>query len=40
MVQNLPFEVAEVNLTYSPNYKIADRPKISSFNDAYGIALN
>lgn len=37
MVQNTLFQVAEVNLTYSPNYKIADRPKISSSNDAFSI---
>jgi DNA repair protein RadC len=37
MVQNTLFKVSEVNLTYSPNYKIADRPKISSATDAYQV---
>jgi DNA repair protein RadC len=40
MVQNTSFAVAEVNLTYSPNYKIADRPKIISSNDAYNLVLS
>lgn len=40
MVQNTSFKVSEVNLTYSPNYKIADRPKISSSKDAYDIVLS
>lgn len=39
MVQSTNFEVTEVNLTYSPNYKIADRPKISSSKHAYDIVL-
>ena len=39
MVQNTIFEVAEVNLTYSPSYKIADRPKISRSKHAYDIVL-
>jgi DNA repair protein RadC len=34
MVQNTSFKV---NLTYKPNYKIADRPKISSATDAYQV---
>jgi DNA repair protein RadC len=39
MVQNILFKVAEVNLVYSPNYKITDRPKISSATDAYEILM-
>ena len=37
MVQNSMFKVSEVNLTYSPNYKIAGRPKINSATDAYRV---
>jgi DNA repair protein RadC len=40
MVQNTSFEVSEVNLIYSPNYKIADRPKISSSKEAYDLVLS
>jgi DNA repair protein RadC len=40
MVQNTLFKVSEVNLTYSPNYKIADRPKISSAADAYQVLID
>jgi DNA repair protein RadC len=40
MVQNKSFEVAEVNLTYSPNYKITARPKISSATDAYQVLID
>jgi DNA repair protein RadC len=40
MVQNSLFKVAEVNLTYSPNYKIADRPKISSARDANQLLID
>lgn len=40
MEQNTTFTVSEVNLTYSPNYKIADRPKISSSKQAYDIVLS
>jgi DNA repair protein RadC len=40
MVQNSSFKVAEVNLTYSPNYKITDRPKISSARDAYQLLID
>ncbi|GGC63230.1 DNA repair protein [Pedobacter quisquiliarum] len=39
MVQYKSFEVAEVNLTYSPSYKIADRPKISTSKEAYDLVL-
>jgi DNA repair protein RadC len=39
MEQNTTFTVSEVSLTYSPNYKIADRPKISSSKEAYDIVL-
>jgi DNA repair protein RadC len=37
MEQNTTFSVSEVNLTYSPSYKIADRPKISSSKQAFDI---
>ena len=37
MVQNTSFQLSEVSLTYSPNYKIADRPKISSANEAFQV---
>jgi len=40
MEQNTTFKVSEVSLTYSPNYKLADRPKISSSKQAFDIALS
>jgi DNA repair protein RadC len=40
MVQNTLFKVAEVSLVYSPNYKIADRPKIKSADEAYKLLMN
>jgi hypothetical protein len=40
MEQNTTFTVSEVSLTYSPSYKIADRPKISSSKQAYGIVIS
>jgi hypothetical protein len=39
MVQNILFKVAEVNLVYSPNYKIADRPKIKTADEAYQLLM-
>lgn len=40
MEQNTTFTVSEVSLTYSPSYKIADRPRISSSKQAYDIVLS
>jgi DNA repair protein RadC len=37
MVQNTLFKVSEVNITYSPDYKMADRPKISTSSEAYQV---
>lgn len=37
MEQNTTFTVSEVSLTYSPSYKIADRPRISSSKHAYDV---
>jgi DNA repair protein RadC len=34
------FKVAEVQLTYKPNYKVAERPVITSSKDAYDIFLS
>ncbi|MEJ5962233.1 JAB domain-containing protein [Pedobacter immunditicola] len=39
MVQTTLFKVAEVELKYSADYKIADRPKINSSASAYDILL-
>ena len=39
MVQTTLFKVAEVELKYSADYKIADRPKISSSASAYEVLL-
>lgn len=40
MVQNSLFKVSEVEIIYRPNYKIADRPKISGSKDAYNILID
>jgi len=40
MVQNTLFKVSEVEIIYRPNYKIADRPKISCSKDAYEILID
>jgi DNA repair protein RadC len=34
------FKVAEVQLTYKPKYKVAERPIITSSKDAYDIFLS
>jgi DNA repair protein RadC len=39
MVQKT-FKVAEIELTYSPGYKIADKPKINSSNDAFQVLID
>ena len=39
MVQKT-FKVAEIELTYSPDYKIADKPKINSSNDAFQVLIS
>ena len=39
MVQKTLFKVAEVQLTFKPKYKIADRPQIRSSEDAYGVLI-
>lgn len=39
MVQKT-FKVAEIELTYSPEFKIADKPKISKSNDAFQVLIN
>jgi len=40
MVQTTSFKVAEIELKYSVDYKITDRPKISSSEDAYRILMD
>ena len=39
MEQNLN-KVAEIELTYKPNYRIADRPKISTSKETYQLLMN
>ncbi|TCC98964.1 JAB domain-containing protein [Pedobacter psychroterrae] len=39
MEQNLN-KVAEIELTYKPNYRITDRPKISSSKETYQLLMN
>ena len=39
MVQKT-FKVAEIELTYSPEFKIADKPKISKSNDAFQVLIS
>jgi DNA repair protein RadC len=39
MVQKT-FKVAEIELTYSPDFKIADKPKISKSNDAFKVLVS
>jgi DNA repair protein RadC len=34
------FKVAEVQLTYKPNYKVSERPVITSSKDAYDIFIS
>ena len=34
------FKVAEIELTYKPNYKITDRPKITSSKETYQLLMN
>ena len=34
---NKTFKVAEVEISYKPDYKVSERPQISSSNDAYNI---
>lgn len=38
MVQKT-FNVAEVQVSYTPNYKVSERPKISSSKDAYTLLM-
>ena len=38
MVQKT-FKVAEVEISYKPDYKVSERPQISSSNDAYNIVV-
>jgi DNA repair protein RadC len=38
MVQKT-FKVAEVEISYGPNYKVSERPQISKSNDAYQILI-
>lgn len=40
MVQTTSFKVAEIELKYSVDYKITDRPKINSSEDAYTILMD
>ena len=40
MVQTTSFKVAEIELKYSVDYKITDRPKINSSEDAYRILVD
>lgn len=35
--QSVLFNVAEVQITYNPNFKVSEIPKISSSKDAYNI---
>ncbi|WP_316821498.1 JAB domain-containing protein [Pedobacter gandavensis] len=39
MVHNTSFKVAEIEISYKPSYKVAERPQISSSNDAYEIFI-
>jgi DNA repair protein RadC len=34
------FKVAEVEISYKPDYKVSERPQISSSNDAYQILIH
>ena len=36
---NTSFKVAEIEISYKLHYKVADRPQISSSNDAYEIFI-
>ncbi|MCX2451103.1 JAB domain-containing protein [Pedobacter sp. PLR] len=36
---NTSFKVAEIEVSYKPHYKVAERPQISSSNDAYEIFI-
>lgn len=36
---NTSFKVAEIEISYKPNYKVAERPQINSSNDAYQILI-
>lgn len=39
MVQNTLFKVAEIEISYKPNYKASDRPKITTSAEAYAILI-
>ncbi|WP_448104632.1 JAB domain-containing protein [Pedobacter panaciterrae] len=39
MVHNTLFKVAEVEISYKPNYKASERPKISSSKEAYELLI-
>ena len=34
------FKVAEVEISYKPDYKVSERPQISSSNDAYNVMID
>jgi len=40
MKQNQTFKVAEIELTYKPNYKVTERPKITTSKDTYQLLMN
>lgn len=40
MVQTTSFKVAEIEIKYSVDYKITDRPKVNSSEDAYRILVD
>lgn len=39
MVQNTLFKVAEVSISYTPNYKASERPQISTSQEAYEVFI-
>lgn len=40
MVQNTLFKVAEIEISYKPNYKPCERPKITTAQEAYEVLLS
>lgn len=39
MVQNTLFKVAEIEISYKPNYKASERPKITTSQEAYDVLM-
>lgn len=40
MVHNTLFKVAEVSISYTPNYKASERPQISTSQEAYEVLIS